>query len=69
METNAAHIPPASQPDLLAHARPFEPDPPATDGTWGRCGFHGAVYSGRYGGRRCAVCSGLQNGWMPSGEL
>jgi hypothetical protein len=69
METNAAHIPPAFEPFLLARARPFEPDPPAVDGTCGRCGFHGAVYPGRYGGRRCAVYYGLQNGWMPSGEL
>ena len=32
MDTNAIHIPPASEPDLLARARPFEPDPPAIDG-------------------------------------
>jgi hypothetical protein len=47
METNANHIPPASEPALLARARPFESDPPAVDGTCGRCGFRGAVYKGR----------------------
>jgi hypothetical protein len=45
METNAIHSPPASEPALLARARPFEPDPPAVDGTCGRCGFRGAVYA------------------------
>jgi hypothetical protein len=69
MESNAAHIPPAQTARLLAHALPFEPDPPPVDGTCGRCGFRGAVYPGRYGGKRCAVCYGLQNGWMPRGEL
>ena len=69
MEDNAARIPPASAADLLARAQTFEPDPPAMDGTCGRCGFRGAVYTGRYGGRRCAVCFGLQHGWMPSGQL
>lgn len=69
METNAIHVPPASEPALLARARPFEPDPPALDRACGRCGFQGAVYAGRYGGQRCAVCYGLQNGWMPSGQL
>jgi hypothetical protein len=69
METNATHIAPASGPALLARARPFEPDPSPVDGTCGRCGFCGAVYGGRYGGKRCAVCYGLQNGWMPRGEI
>ena len=44
-------------------------DPPAVDGTCGRCGLRGAAYAGRYGGRRYAVCYGLQNGWMPGGKL
>jgi hypothetical protein len=69
MESNASRVPPPLASDLLDRAQPFEPDPPAVDGTCGRCGFHGAVYKGRYGGRRCAVFYGLQNGWMPSGEL
>jgi hypothetical protein len=69
MEPNASHIPPASKSALLARARPFEPDLPAVDGTCGRCGFRGAAYAVRYGGRRCAVCYGLQHGRMPSGEL
>jgi hypothetical protein len=43
MDTNASHIPPASESVLLARARPFEPDPPAVDGMCGRCGFQGAV--------------------------
>ena len=56
MEKNAVYISSVLEPGLLARARPFEPDPPAVDGTCGRCGFRGAVYAGRYGGRRCAVC-------------
>jgi hypothetical protein len=69
MESNAARVADAVAPCLLAQARPFEPDPPSTDGTCGRCGYRGAVYPGRYGGTRCAVCFGLQTGWMPRGEL
>jgi hypothetical protein len=69
MKSNAARLDPAASPDLLARARPFEPDPPAIDGTCGRCGYAGLVYPGRYGGKRCAVCFGLQHGWMPSGTL
>ena len=41
------------------------PDPPSVDGRCDRCGWHGRVYPGRYGGYRCAVCFGLQWGWMP----
>lgn len=41
------------------------PDPPSIDGRCDRCGWHGRVYAGRYGGYRCAVCFGLQWGWMP----
>ena len=69
MESNAAHVPPSAVSDLVARARPFEPDPPAVEGTCGRCGYRGPVYAGRYGGHRCAVCFGLQTGWMPRGEL
>jgi hypothetical protein len=42
------------------------PDPPSVDGRCGRCGWRGKVYPGRYGGYRCAVCFGLQWGWMPT---
>ena len=69
MEKNAVYISSVLEPGFLARARQFEPDLPSVDGTCGRCGFRGAVYAGRYGGRRCAVCYGLQNGWMPSGTL
>ncbi len=35
------------------------PDPPSIDGQCDRCGWRGKVYTGRYGGYRCAVgCSG-----------
>jgi len=50
MESNAARIDRASISDLLAHAQPFDPDPPAVDGMCGRCGYRGPVYPGRYGG-------------------
>jgi hypothetical protein len=33
MEANAIHIPLASEPVLLARARPFVPDPPAIEDT------------------------------------
>jgi hypothetical protein len=69
MEYNASHVSSTLASDLLARAKPFEPDPPAVEGTCGRCGYRGAVYPGRYGGKRCAVCFGLQHGWMPHGEL
>ena len=71
MESNVdRNVSPADEAHLLTHARPFEPpDPPSTLGRCGRCGYTGAVYRGRYGGCRCAVCFGLQNGHMPSGEL
>ena len=69
MESNATRIDPASITDLLAHAQPFEPDPPAVDGTCGRCGYRGPVYSGRYGGKTVRRLLGLQTGWMPSGNL
>lgn len=69
-------IPPAEEAGLLAQARPFEvderfetyrpPDPPSVEGSCNRCGYRGVVYPGRYGGQRCAVCFGLQHGWMPS---
>jgi hypothetical protein len=39
--------------------------PPAVDGRCDRCGWRGKVYPGRYGGHRCAICFGLQWGWMP----
>jgi hypothetical protein len=39
--------------------------PPPVEGRCGRCGWRGKVYPGRYGGFRCAVCFGLQWGWMP----
>jgi hypothetical protein len=68
MDSNDTHIAPASGSDLLGRARPFEPDPPCVDGTCGRCGYRGPVYHGRYGGMRCAVCFGLQSGWMPRGH-
>jgi hypothetical protein len=44
------------------------PDPPSIQGACNRCGYHGKVYPGRYGGHRCAVCFGLQWGWMPRGD-
>jgi hypothetical protein len=69
MESNAMRVPDAIEPGLLAQARPFEPDPPSIDGACGRCGYRGAVYPGRYGGTRCAVCFGLQTGRMSRGEL
>jgi hypothetical protein len=43
------------------------PEPPSVQGSCGRCGWHGQVYAGRYGGLRCPVCYALQNGWMPRG--
>jgi hypothetical protein len=69
MDSNVSRVPPAVVSDLLARAKPFEADPPAVEGLCGRCGVRGAVYPGRYGGKRCAVCFGLQTGWMPSGQL
>jgi hypothetical protein len=70
MESNVSHtLPPGPVADLLARARPYEPDPPAAHGACGRCGYRGVVYPGRYGGKRCAVCFGVQYGWMPRGEL
>jgi hypothetical protein len=70
VESNVSRtVPPALVSDLLARARPFEPDPPSVDGTCGRCGYLGVVYPGRDGGKRCAGCFGLQTGWMPAGEF
>ena len=40
-------------------------NPPSVEGRCHRCGWRGKVYPGRYGGLRCAVCFGLQWGWMP----
>jgi len=52
-----------------AHEPPVQPpDPPSIEGSYNRCGWHGQVYPGRYGGWRCAVWFGLQNGWMPRGS-
>ena len=68
-ESNVIRLPAADASNLLAQARPFEPDPPSSQGTCDRCGYRGAVYAGRYGGQRCAVCFGIQTGWMPRGEL
>jgi hypothetical protein len=58
MESNVIRLPAADASNLLAQARPFEPDPPSSQGTCDRCGYRGAVYAGRYGGQRCAVCFG-----------
>ena len=69
MESNVIRLPTTDASNLLAQARPFEPDPPSSQGTCDRCGYRGAVYAGRYGGQRCAVCFGIQTGWMPRGEL
>ena len=69
MESNVIRLPAADVFNLLAQAQPFEPDPPSCQGTCDRCGYRGAVYPGRYGGQRCAVCFGIQFGWMPRGEL
>ena len=44
------------------------PDPPMVDGRCDRCGFRRQVYRGRHGGHRCAVCFGLQEGWMSCGS-
>jgi hypothetical protein len=44
------------------------PDPPTVQGRCDRCGHRGTVYPGRYGRYRCAVCFGLQHGWMPRGD-
>jgi len=52
MESNVIRLPAADASNLLAQARPFEPDPPSSQGTCDRCGYRGAVYAGRYGGRR-----------------
>ncbi len=70
MNTNVSHqVPPDDEARLLDQFKPFEPpDPPSIEGSCGRCGFRGVVYPGRYGGYRCAVCFGLQHGWMPSGQ-
>ncbi len=69
MEGHVIRLPAADASYLLAQARPFEPDPPSSQGTCDRCGYRGAVYAGRFGGQRCAVCFGIQTGWMPRGEL
>ena len=68
-ESNVSRTgPPDDERELLDTFRPFEPsDPPATERSCARCGWRGVVYRGRYGGHRCAVCVGLQHGWMPSG--
>jgi hypothetical protein len=65
--SNVSHtVPPDDEAELLAAAQPFEPpDPPSVQGMCNRCGYRGTVYAGRYGGQRCAVCFGLQHGWMP----
>jgi hypothetical protein len=70
MDSNVSRkVSAADEQDLLAKAQPFEPpDPPSSQGTCNRCGYRGTVYPGRYGGHRCAVCFGLQYGWMPSGK-
>jgi hypothetical protein len=47
------------------HEQSPHPNPPSVDGRCDRCGWRGKVYPGRYGGFRCAVCFGLQWGWMP----
>jgi hypothetical protein len=61
-------VPPEDEPELLDRFKPFEmPDPPSVQGVCNRCDYHGTVYPGRYGGQRCAVCFGLQHGWMPRG--
>ena len=69
MESDVIRLPGADASNLLAQARPFEPDPPQSHGTCDRYGYCGAVYPGRYGGQRRAVCFGVQTGWMPRGEL
>jgi hypothetical protein len=51
------------QPEPEEHSR--QPNPPYVDGRCNRCGWRGKVYPGRYGGYRCAVCFGLQWGWLP----
>ena len=51
MESNVIRLPAADACSLLAQARPFEPDPPSSQGTCNRCGYRGAVYPGRYGGQ------------------
>lgn len=57
------------EPELQDAVTPFEmPNPPSFRGVCHRCGYHGRVYPGRYGGHRCPVCFGLQHGWMPRGD-
>jgi hypothetical protein len=64
---------PEPEPELDRGKRPEDegvwrhPDPPSVDGRCGCCGWRGKVYPDRYGGHRCAVCFGLQWGWMPRG--
>ena len=70
MESNVDRIiAPADEPDLIARAQPFpdyaHADPPSIEGHCSRCGWPGRVYRGRYGGWRCPVCFGIQNGYMP----
>jgi hypothetical protein len=71
MESNVSYtVPTADEAGLLAQAKLFEPPPPlGFQGHCNRCGYAGVVYRGRYGGQRCAVCFGLQNGYMPPGIL
>jgi hypothetical protein len=70
MDDNVSRVlRPGEEPGRAAQAQPFEPpDPPSSDGTCNRCGYRGRVYPGRYGDCRCAVCFGLQHGWMPKGN-
>jgi hypothetical protein len=67
VESNVSHrIPPDDEPVLLEDFTPYDPpDPPSIQGACNRCGYRGTVYPGRHGGYRCAVCFGLQWGWMP----
>jgi len=36
-----------------------------TEGSCGRCGYHGDVWPGRYGGQRCWLCYAVQHGHPP----
>jgi hypothetical protein len=57
VDTNVSYqVPPEDVDELLERFAPFEmPDPPSVQGVCSRCGYHGKVYPGRYGGYRCAV--------------
>jgi hypothetical protein len=58
METNASRVPLTLASYLLARAQPFESDPPAVDGTCGRCAHRGAMYQAAMAASAARFASG-----------